>query len=288
MWYIRDDAARRAGFLRVRCSRRCSRLRRYAPPTWRARNASSRSAASSSAPGEQVPVLVERDPDVRVPHEGRERLHVDARGDHQGRVAVAALVQGRLLDAGGLGCLATAAVGAPHVGEDAPARGAVDQILGQPIAQGGPDRHLAPSLPRLRGDLALDTQQPTRPRRVTAPSAHVVGKRLVQLQRPRRLSDRREPAHSIARQRSDMTHVARRKLLHAATRGRAVVVDHPRAETLNHDAAGSSGASCVIVSSDRHLPRKQSPPSRRSAISWPNRSTAVVPGLGRRSNCTSR
>lgn len=51
------------------------------------------------ATGEQVAIEVEGDLDVRVTHEGRERLRVDARGDHQRGVGVAALVRGDPVEA---------------------------------------------------------------------------------------------------------------------------------------------------------------------------------------------
>src|SRR5439155_22363016 len=43
--------------------------------------------------GHQVPVAVERHGDARMAHIGRERLGIDAGGDHEGGVGVAALVK---------------------------------------------------------------------------------------------------------------------------------------------------------------------------------------------------
>ena len=80
-------------------------------------------------------VLVERDPDIGVPHERRQRFDVDARGDHQRRVAVAALVERWLPNTCRKSSSRAARIAVERADEEAPSLRAVGQ--GRPVSLTG-------------------------------------------------------------------------------------------------------------------------------------------------------
>jgi hypothetical protein len=126
----------------------------------------------------QVPVAVERNGDRRAPHIGGERLGVHARGDHEGSVGVAALMEADRLQLVFLPCLARP----PHErlrreGMLCPSpkhkrlfAGAAQEAMGGDLgAQGLAKRHPPPSRAALRSDrphalipASLDPDHPLR------------------------------------------------------------------------------------------------------------------------------